>query len=64
MSQDGSWGDSVILRVMSHMWGLKISVVNSRFLRDTVFKHKGTIKKADIVVVYNGINHYTAASMY
>ena len=54
------WGDEVVLYAISCMWGLKISVLNSRTLQEYCICHDVPFTDADMCVVYNARCHYSA----
>ena len=53
------WGDEVVLYAISTMWNLRIIVFNSKTNED----HNAVMDLADINMVYNVGNHYSAAGM-
>ena len=55
------WGDEVVLFAMSCMWSVKITVFNSKTMQEYRIRHERDMEEADIVLVYNGINHFNAA---
>ena len=55
------WGDALILYAISCMWALKITIVNSKTLKEYRVRHNAPLRKADISVVFNASSHYTAA---
>ena len=55
------WGDEVVLFAMSCMWAVKITVFNSKTMQEYRIQHDRAMEEADIVIVYNGINHFNAA---
>ena len=55
------WGDEVVLFAMSCMWSVRITVLNSKTLQEYRIWHDRHMEEADMVVVYNGANHFTAA---
>jgi hypothetical protein len=59
--KDGFYGDSLVLHGIAMHWNIKVTVLNSRTLRETRFRHNAPMEKADIVLVYNGIHHYVGA---
>ena len=54
-------GDAVILYVVSCMWALKITVVDSKTLQQYRVRHSVPLRDADVVVVFNSSSHFTAA---
>ena len=55
------WGDEVVLFAVSCMWSVRITVLNSKTLQEYRIRHDRPMEEADIVIVYNGANHFTAA---
>ena len=65
MMKKSSWGDAAVINVFSLYWGAKIVVVNATWglIRETKFRSADCpLEKADIVLIYNGHSHYSAAS--
>ena len=61
MLDEDHYGDSVTLMMISHMWGVRLTVLNSTTLQESRFRHTMDMEDADLVCVYNGVNHYSAA---
>ena len=57
-------GDTVILYVISCLWSLKITVVNSQTLQQYRVRHSAPLKNADLGLVFNSSSHYTTAGRY
>ena len=55
------WGDEIVLWSISMMWGLKISIVNSKTLQEYRIWHDCALCQLDVGLVYNSYNHYSAA---
>ena len=55
------WGDEVVLFVVSCMWSVKITVLNTKTLQEYRIRHDRAMEDADMVVTYNGSNHFNAA---
>ena len=55
------WGDEVILYMISCMWNLRITILNSRMLEEYRIQHSFPLSDADIGLVYNCSTHYSAA---
>ena len=58
------YGDFIMLKLISSMWGVKITVLRSDSLGEVRFRHDADIDDVDIVLVYNSkpINgHYSPA---
>jgi hypothetical protein len=56
-----TWGDEMILLVVSLMFGLRISIVLGETLVHRRIRHTGDLDDADLVVVYVGNCHYLPA---
>ena len=56
-----SWGDDVVLTAFSRMHGLRITVINAPRLEEYRVRHDVPLHQADMVLVYNGRSHYSAA---
>ncbi len=56
-----AWGEEYLLLILHAMWGLTTTVVDVT-VKDVErdFGHSGGGGEADVVIIYNGINHYTA----
>ena len=55
------WGDEVVLYTMSAMWGMCITVLNSKIDQEYWICHNMIIDRDDINLVFNVGMHYTAA---
>ena len=55
------WGDEIILYAISCMWNLWITVLNSRTLEEYQIQHSFSLADADVGIIYNCVNHYSAA---
>ena len=55
------WGDEIVLWVVSMMWGLKVTVLNSKTLQEYRIRHNSAFKHVDVGLVYNSFSHYSAA---
>ena len=64
MLKPGSYGDSIILSSLAYFWDVKITVLRADFMREVRFRHNSPMEKADIILVYNGRNHYCPACEY
>ena len=53
--------DEVVLFTLSCMWVVKITVLNSKTMQEYRIRHNRHMEEADIVIVYNGSNHFIAA---
>ena len=62
MYQNSTYGDSMVLMVMSMVWNLKVTCVIAESLFEIRYRHNEIITKADMVVVFNqDTEHYVAA---
>ena len=53
-----TWGEDVVLYSLASLFDLRITVVNSSALEEYRYRHNLPLHRADIVLVYNGQNHY------
>jgi hypothetical protein len=58
-----TWGDQCIITALSMMLHMAISVLNIRGGRviHLPFRHSGPLEEARLVLLYNGVTHYSAA---
>jgi hypothetical protein len=61
MLQDKSWGDQTVLMAIAMMWDIKLTVLNSHGYYTLTFRHHKTLDGSDMVLVYNGVNHFNPA---
>ena len=59
-----SWGDEIMLVVLSMVFKLQITVVTVPSLHGDPICHINTLEKSDIVLLRSGGNHYLSAGMY
>jgi hypothetical protein len=65
MLRPGSWGDQTVIFALSMMLNLRISVLLSNSLTHLAFRHSGGLGQADIILIYNGRDHYnTIGKLY
>jgi hypothetical protein len=64
MLGEGAWGDQIVLRALSMMFGLSITVLNADGLYPLGFRHSRPLHRTDVVVVYNGGTHYVGTGNY
>ena len=55
------WGDEVVLYTVSGMWGMHITVLNSKTDQEYHICHNAIMDMADMNLIYNAGMHYTAA---
>ena len=55
------WGDEVVLFAVSCMWSVKITVLNTKTMQEYRIRHDRAMEDMDMVVTYNGSNHFNAA---
>lgn len=53
MLTDRKWLDSIFIRLVSSMWGLRITVVQSVNCAELRFRHDKPLDEVDIVLLYN-----------
>ena len=56
-----SWGDEIVLVILSMLFQLRITVVNTNTLLSTQIRHSSPLHEADVVLLLAGGNHYMAA---
>ena len=59
-----SWGDEIMLVVLSMVFQLCITIVTVPSLHGDPICHINTLEKSDIVLLRSGGNHYLSAGMY
>jgi hypothetical protein len=64
MLEDKSWGDQITLMAVAMMWGLRLSILNTEGWYTLTFRHHKRLEHSDIVLVFNGVNHYCPAGQY
>ena len=57
----GFWGEDIILQAFSVMTKTRITVLNAEKLEEYRISHDLPMKKVDIVLIFNGRNHYSYA---
>ena len=56
-----TWGDEIILTVISMMWQTRITVLRGETLKQEKIRHTRSIEDCDILIVLAGNSHYTGA---
>lgn len=58
-------GDSIMVHAIAKLCNLKLTVLNcsGHKILEQRFRHRDLLEHADVVVIYNGINHYCAAGI-
>ena len=60
-----TWGDENILKAISIMWSLPITLIYPQSLAKHNIRHQiDDIKKVDMLILYSGGVHYSAIGMY
>ena len=60
--EDKKYCDSIFLKLVASMWGLRVTIVRSDNCAEFKFRHDMKLDDADLCVLYNGIpvnGHYT-----
>ena len=52
--RDRAWCDEIFIKLVTSMWGCKISVLRSDSLHSTMYRYEGSFHLADIILMYNG----------
>ena len=58
----GFWGDQIVLKVLSIMWGVRVTVLLLPLCTEIRIRHRQPMAQADIVLVLSGC-HYSSAGM-
>ena len=68
MLEPKSWGDAIVIKTASVLWGIRITVLQSTVSGpiEHRFRHKKKLAAADLVLVFNGRahGHYSACCEY
>ena len=62
MLEGDTWGDYPVELLISIMFQSKPTIVNAPSLTEVWIRHDSALEKADLILLYNGITHYTAVS--
>ena len=60
--RDGSWCDEIFIKLVSSMWGCRISVLHAENLSAVTYHYEGSYDEAKITLMYNGnpsTGHYS-----
>ena len=60
--RDGSWCDEIFIKLVSSMWGCRISVLCADNLSAVTYQYEGSYDEAEIMLMYNGnstTRHYS-----
>ena len=60
VSQLGFWGDQVVLKALSHLWGITITILLLPDCTEVRLRHNREMAAVDLVLVLSG-QHYTSA---
>ena len=62
--KDTTWGDSITLCLLASMWGVRITIVDSKNFNETRIRHDRDLSKdIDFILLFNGIEekgHYSS----
>ena len=50
---DGSWCDEIFIKLVSSMWGCRISVLHADNLGAVTYRYRGSYNEAEITLMYN-----------
>ena len=62
--KDGTWGDDLVLTLISMMWQIKITILNANTLGETRIRHNNRLTDAELVVVFIGGDHYMGTGKF
>ena len=60
--RDGSWCDEIFIKLVSSMWGCRVSVLHADNLSAVTYWYEGSYNQAEITLMYNGnstTGHYS-----
>ena len=60
--RDGSWCNEIFIKLVSSMWGCRVSVLHADNLSAVTYRYKGSYDEAEIMLMYNGnptTGHYS-----
>ena len=60
--RDGSWCDEIFIKLVSSMWGCRVSVLHADNLSAVTYRYEGSYNEAEITLMYNGnptTGHYS-----
>ena len=63
MLKRGSYADEVAVWVISQMWGIRITIIDGRTLKETRYRHSEKLMNTDMVLIHTGA-HYTGVRKY
>ena len=58
------WGDDVVLYVLTCLFSTSITVINAVTLDEYRIRHTLPLSKVDVILVFNGANHYSYAGRW
>ena len=59
MAEDQHFGDHILLKAFSLKFGMRITILKAPTLTEERFRHEHRMSIVDIVLVYNGYQHYS-----
>ena len=59
MLKRGQWGDDIVLHAFASMCNVRVTVVNAARLEEYRIRHNITLSEVDVVLIFNGRNHYS-----
>ena len=64
MLKRSTWGEDVVLHSLASLFDLRITVYNSASREEYRYRHDLPLHRADVVLIYNGHNHYLYAGKW
>ena len=58
------WGDDACLYALSKLFSLRITILNGKNLEEYRIRHDNPLALVDLVLVFNGKNHYSAVGKW
>lgn len=64
MLKTTTWADTLMARGLSIVWNLRVSLLYTNPLSVVRIRHRVKPTEADVVIIYNGRDHFTSTSKF
>ena len=64
MFKSTTWGEDVMIYRISDLLKLKITTINAQRLDEFCCRHNQPLAATDVILIFNGTNHYSFASKW
>ena len=64
MLKSSTWGEDVIIYAISDLFKLKITSINANRLDEYRCRHNQSLSAVDVILIFNGSNHYSFAGKW